>query len=431
MNTKVEKEVIGVIGLGYVGLPLACMFARQYRVVGYDLSEERVAGINRGQDATAEVDGEVLLEAIHGGLTCTTDSQALRGCNFYIVAVPTPTGADNEPLLTPLVEASRVVGSVLSPGDIVVYESTVWPGMTEEVCAPILEEASGLKVNHDFTLGYSPERINPGDKTHKVETIRKITSGSTPEAAERVDRLYNSVLRNGTHRAPTIRVAEAAKILENTQRDVNIAIMNQATVIFDAMGIDTNAVLEAAGTKWNFLPFKPGLVGGHCIGVDPYYLIEKARACGVDPTLFVEARRMNESMGPYVAEQVISLLEQRGIQPAEARILMLGFTFKENCPDTRNTKAADVYRTLIKHSRHVEVYDPWVSAEAVRQEYNVPVLTSVADLKGKQYDAIVHVVGHQCFEEFDLASLQAPNGLYYNLKRPHVSPQDLTAKHNI
>ncbi len=428
MKKSVDKEVIGVIGLGYVGFPLACLFASKYHVVGYDLDAERVRRLNECRDETEEVDSETLRRALESGLECTTDAQRLHDCTFYIVAVPTPIGAHHQPVLTPLESASRTVGGFVKSGDVVVFESTVWPGMTEEFCAPLIEEVSGLVFNRDFTMGYSPERINPGDHDHNVGTIKKITSGSTPEAAERINAVYGSVLRAGTHLAPSIRVAEAAKILENTQRDVNIAIMNQANVIFDAMGIDTAAVLEAAGTKWNFLPFKPGFVGGHCIGVDPYYLIEKAKECGVVPRVFIEARRINESMGPYVARQVIDLMVRRGIQIHRARFLLLGFTFKENCPDIRNTKAADIYHVLRDYSTQVDVFDPWASPEQVREEYGIPILTDKADVEAQQYDAIIHVVDHACFAELDLAHMQVPGGVYYNLKHSHIAPEDLTAR---
>ncbi len=427
MNKRVEKEVIGVIGLGYVGFPLACLFASRYRVIGYDINAERVASIRQGVDSTDEVDAADLQQALQEGLECTTDLSRLRECTTYIVAVPTPIGPDRKPLLTPIVEASRTVGSVLKRGDIVVYESTVWPGTTEEICAPIIEKVSGLVYNQDFTMGYSPERINPGDKDHKVASITKITSGSTPETAQHINQLYGSVLQNGTYMASSMRVAEAAKILENTQRDVNIAIMNQATCIFDAMGIDIYEVLAAAGTKWNFLPFKPGLVGGHCISVDPYYLIEKAKEYGVVPRVFIEARRTNEKMGQYVAKQVIDIMVRRGLPVRQSHILILGFTFKENCPDIRNTKVVDVYHVLHNYAPQVEVYDPWVSAEQVRQEYGITVLTSPADIEGEQYDAIVQVVDHDCFRDLDLAKLQAPDGVYYNFKHPHTHPEDLTA----
>lgn len=412
-----ETETIGIIGLGYVGLPLACLFAHRYQVVGFDLNAERVAAISQGSDITDEVGADELREALDNGLICTTDSEQLRQCTCYIVAVPTPTGIDHEPILTPLKDASRTVGSVLKPGDVVVYESTVWPGMTEEVCAPIIEQVSGLKLNRDFSLGYSPERINPGDKQHKVATILKITSGSTPEAAERIDGIYNSVLKNGTFRAASIRVAEAAKILENTQRDVNVAVMNEAAVIFDAMGIDIFEVLAAAGTKWNFLPFKPGLVGGHCIGVDPYYLIEKAKEHGVVPHLFIEARRVNEEMGPYVAERVAKRLQQSGHEVSESSILVLGFTFKENCPDVRNTKVADVYHVLHGYTPRVEVFDPWASPEQVHREYGIGILSNADSLAGKHYDAVVQLVEHDCFNTLDIKALLAPGGVYCDIKK--------------
>jgi UDP-N-acetyl-D-galactosamine dehydrogenase len=327
------------------------------------------------------------------------------------------------PLLTPLESASRTVGRALKPGDIVVYESTVWPGMTEEYCVPILEQTSGLVLNEGFTVGYSPERINPGDKCHTVETITKITSGSTPEAAEWVDRVYASVLQAGTYRAPSIKVAEAAKVLENTQRDVNIAVMNQASVIFDAMGIDSYAVLEAAGTKWNFLPFRPGLVGGHCIGVDPYYLIERAKEFGVDPKLFIEARRTNEAMAPYVAQRVIQQIGLSGFNVQNAKILLLGITFKENCSDIRNTKVVDVYNALNAQAESVVVFDPWADPDLMHEEYGIQVLTDPEELKASKFDAIVHAVNHDCFKATDWSCYLTPNGIYYDLKAYNPPPK--------
>ena len=337
---------IGIIGLGYVGFPLACLFAKKYSVVGYDIKEHRIQEINAGIDSTNEVSPDVLKVALANGMKCTTSLEDLKECNVYVVAIPTPVDDFYNPELMPLKNASITVGRVLKKGDYVIYESTVYPGVTEEVCAPILERVSGLKLNEDFFIGYSPERINPGDKVHTVENIPKITSGSTPEAAEVIDNLYNSVLKNGTHRASTIKVAEAAKVLENTQRDVNIAFMNEVAIVFNALGIDTTDVLKAAGTKWNFLNFSPGLVGGHCISVDPYYLIQRATSRGVVPRIMMEARRLNNTMGSYVAERVVRCLNLHNIAAYNAKILLLGFTFKENCPDVRNTKVIDIYNSL-------------------------------------------------------------------------------------
>ena len=340
-----EKYKIGIIGLGYVGFPLACLFAKKYNVVGYDIKESRINEINQGIDSTNEVAPDALKNALMNGMKCTNDLNDLKSCNVYIVAIPTPVDDFHNPELVPLKNASKIVGQVISKGDYVIYESTVYPGVTEEICSPILEEVSGLKLNEDFYIGYSPERINPGDKTHTVENIPKITSGSTPEAAEVIDNLYNSVLLNGTHKAPSIKVAEAAKILENTQRDVNIAFMNEIAIVFNALGIDTTDVLKAASTKWNFLNFSPGLVGGHCISVDPYYLIQRATSRGVVPRIMMEARRLNNTMGNYIAERVVRCMTLHNTSAFNAKILLLGFTFKEDCPDIRNTKVIDIYNS--------------------------------------------------------------------------------------
>lgn len=413
MNT--EKK-IGVIGLGYVGFPLACLFAKKYQVIGYDINERRINEINAGIDSTNEVTPEALKNALANGMVCTNKIDDLKVCNMYIVAIPTPVDDFYNPELMPLKNASIVVGEVLKKGDYVIYESTVYPGVTEEICAPILEEVSGLKLNEDFYIGYSPERINPGDKEHTVENIPKITSGSTPEAAEIIDELYNSVLLNGTHRAPTIKVAEAAKILENTQRDVNIAFMNEIAIVFNALGIDTTDVLEAAGTKWNFLKFSPGLVGGHCISVDPYYLIQRATSRGVVPRIMMEARRLNNTMGNYVAERVVRCLNLHDISAHNAKFLLLGFTFKENCPDIRNTKVVDIYNSLKAYSSNILVYDPWVSKEAAKHEYGVEVSTDERDIERGEYDAVVYCVKHDCFNSLGLERLHKPNGVFYDVK---------------
>ena len=413
MNT--EKR-IGVIGLGYVGFPLACLFAKKYQVIGYDINERRINEINAGIDSTNEVTPEALKNALANGMVCTNKIDDLRVCNMYVVAIPTPVDDFYNPELMPLKNASIVVGEVLKKGDYVIYESTVYPGVTEEICAPILEEVSGLKLNKDFYLGYSPERINPGDKEHTVENIPKITSGSTPEAAEVIDELYNSVLLNGTHRAPTIKVAEAAKILENTQRDVNIAFMNEIAIVFNALGIDTTDVLEAAGTKWNFLKFSPGLVGGHCISVDPYYLIQRATSRGVVPRIMMEARRLNNTMGNYVAERVVRCLNLHDISAHNAKFLLLGFTFKENCPDIRNTKVVDIYNSLKAYSSNILIYDPWVSKEAAKHEYGVEVSTDERDIERGEYDAVIYCVKHDCFNSLGLDTLHKPNGVFYDVK---------------
>ncbi len=411
-----EKEKIGIIGLGYVGFPLACLFASKYEVTGYDTNPNRVEEINRGEDHTQEVDPEDIAEALRNGMVCTADKERLRPCNVYIVAVPTPVNRHNLPDLEPLGSASREVGSVLKKGDTVIYESTVYPGLTEEFCAPILEQVSGLKVNEDFFLGYSPERVNPGDKEHPVDSILKITSGSTPEAAEHIDRLYNSVLRNGTYQAPSIKVAEAAKIVENAQRDANIAFMNEIAKIMGALGVDTNDVLKAASTKWNFLPFKPGLVGGHCIGVDPYYLIEKARLHGVTPNLLMETRRINDSMGTYVAERVVCLMNKKGLTAKNAHILVLGFTFKENCPDIRNTRVSDLVATLREYTANIDILDPWADPAEVKRTYGIDIISDAEIVHARRYDAIILDVAHDCFKSLDIHALAKPESVIYDVK---------------
>lgn len=402
---KLDDIRICVIGLGYVGLPLARLFSTRYPTVGFDLKKERVEALMQGHDDTREVDDTLLQEAIRGhGLRCTCREEAIRDCNVYIVAVPTPVDDNNRPDLQPLVGASEVVGRAMAKGDIVIYESTVYPGVTEETCLPVVERVSGLRLNVDFFGGYSPERINPGDKTHTVENICKVTSGSTPEAAELIDALYNSVLLNGTHRAPSIKVAEASKIIENSQRDVNIAFVNELAKIFNAMDIDTHDVLAAAASKWNFIPMQPGLVGGHCISVDPYYLIERSQLFGVLPRVMSNARRLNNSMGNYVANQTIRRMNLKGVPVKDSRILILGYTFKENCPDTRNTKVADIYHTLREYTPHVSIYDPWVDCY------------SAQDILHSTFDAAILAVAHDCFRLLDLRALVPQPGVIYDVK---------------
>lgn len=404
---------ICVIGLGYVGLPLARLFSTKYPTIGFDMNQARVDALNGGHDATLEVSDELLQTALKNGFRCTTVLDDIRDCNFYVVAVPTPVDENNRPDLKPLWGASETVGHVISKGDIVVYESTVYPGVTEEECLPVVERVSGLKFNQDFYAGYSPERINPGDKLHTVEKIRKVTSGSTPEVADIVDGVYNSVLVNGTHKAPSIKVAEASKIIENSQRDVNIAFMNELAKIFNAMGIDTHDVIEAASSKWNFIKLSPGLVGGHCISVDPYYLIQKAQVYGVLPRIMSNARRLNDGMGAYVADQTIKLMNKKGVLVKDAKILLLGITFKENCPDIRNTKIVDVYHTLSEYTSHITVYDPWADAGRVKHEYGIDV---VNQLPADQYDAVILGVAHQEFLNLDVRSLTTPQGVVYDVK---------------
>lgn len=406
---------IAVIGLGYVGLPLARLFSTKYKTVGFDLNTERCDALMAGHDATLEVNDDLLQDAINNhGFVCTSDIEKIKNCNFYVVAVPTPVDENNHPDLRPLWGASETVGKVISKGDIVVYESTVYPGVTEEECLPVVEKVSGLKFNVDFYAGYSPERINPGDKEHTVEKIRKVTSGSTPEIADIVDNVYNSVLINGTHKAPSIRVAEASKIIENSQRDVNIAFMNELSKIFNAMGIDTNDVIEAAASKWNFIKLKPGLVGGHCISVDPYYLIQKAQVYGVLPRIMFSARRLNDGMGAYVAEQTIKCMNKKGVMVKDAKILILGITFKENCPDIRNTKIVDVYHTLLEYTHNITVYDPWANAGHVKHEYGIDVLNELPS--DEKYDAIILGVAHNQFLDMDIKSLVKENGVIYDVK---------------
>lgn len=404
---------IAVIGLGYVGLPLARLFSTKYQTIGYDMNSDRVKTLMSGHDSTLEVSDELLIQAIDNGFKCTSELDDILDSNFYIVAVPTPVDENNRPDLTPLIAASTTVGKVISKGDIVVYESTVYPGVTEEECLPIVEQISGLKFNVDFFAGYSPERINPGDKEHTVEKIKKVTSGSTPEIANIVDNVYNSVLINGTHKAPSIKVAEASKIIENSQRDVNIAFMNELAKIFNAMGIDTNDVIEAAASKWNFIKLKPGLVGGHCISVDPYYLIQKAQVYGVLPRIMSSARRLNDGMGDYVANQVIKLMNKKGVLVKDSNILLLGFTFKENCPDIRNTKIIDIYTTLSEYTNHISVFDPWANPIHVLKEYGIELEEK---LVLAEYDAVILAVGHDMFRELEINSLCKKNAVIFDVK---------------
>ena len=411
-----KKHTIAVIGLGYVGLPLARLFSTKYKTIGFDINFTRVAALMKGHDDTMEVDDHLLQEALGGGLTCSSQIEDIRDCTIYIIAVPTPVDHNNRPDLTPLLGASSTVAKVISKGDIVIYESTVYPGVTEEECIPIIEKESGLRYNLDFYAGYSPERINPGDKEHTVEKIKKVTSGSTPEIADIVDDLYNSVLLNGTHKASSIRVAEASKIIENAQRDVNIAFMNELAKIFNAMSIDTHDVIEAASSKWNFIKLKPGLVGGHCISVDPYYLIQKAQVYGILPRVMSNARRLNDGMGEYVAHQVIKLMNKKGIMVKDARILILGITFKENCPDIRNTKVVDIYATLNEYTPNITVYDPLANKEDIKEEYGIAIRNDKPDeLKGK-FDTIILAVGHHEFKELSLRSYLKPSGVLYDVK---------------
>jgi UDP-N-acetyl-D-glucosamine/UDP-N-acetyl-D-galactosamine dehydrogenase len=400
---------LGVIGLGYVGLPLAVEFGKHFRTVGFDIKQARVAELRRGRDSTLEVEPGELRAA--KGLTYSTEIKDLKPCQVFIVTVPTPIDGYKRPDLTPIVRASELLGGVLKKGDVVVFESTVYPGCTEEVAVPILERLSGLKFNRDFFCGYSPERINPGDKQHRLTTIKKITSGSTPEVADFVDSLYASIVKAGTHKASSIRVAEAAKVIENTQRDVNIALINELSLIFNRLGIDTEEVLEAAGTKWNFLAFRPGLVGGHCIGVDPYYLTHKAQEIGYHPEMILAGRRINDNMAIYVAERVAQLMIRKRIHVSGSRILMMGLTFKENCPDVRNSKVADVVRELTKYGAKVDVYDPWVDANEAEHEYGIKPIRKPA--KGR-YDAIVLAVAHKEFRDMGIATIRS------FARRPHV-----------
>ncbi|ANE56000.1 Vi polysaccharide biosynthesis UDP-N-acetylglucosamine C-6 dehydrogenase TviB [Methylomonas sp. DH-1] len=413
---------IGMIGLGYVGLPLAVEFGRKYPTVGFDINRHRIEELRAGRDHTLEVSEEELAAATK--LTYSADLQDIADCSVYIVTVPTPINEHKQPDLTPLQKASDLLGKVIKRGDIVIYESTVYPGATEEVCVPILEKVSGLKFNQDFYVGYSPERINPGDKLHRVTNILKVTSGSTPEIAEKVDALYKSIITAGTHKASSIKVAEAAKVIENTQRDVNIALINELALIFNKLGIDTEEVLLAAGTKWNFLPFRPGLVGGHCIGVDPYYLTHKAQAIGYNPEVILSGRRINDGMGVYVVSQLVKLMLKKRIHVQEANVLIMGLTFKENCPDIRNTRVVDIVAELHTYGVNVDVYDPWVNGEEARHEYGISPVDHPE--KGK-YDAIILAVAHDQFRQMPIAeirSLGTPQTIIYDLK--YLFPADQT-----
>ncbi len=409
-----EQIKLAVIGLGYVGLPLAVEFGKKRPVVGFDIHQGRIEALKQGHDSTLEVDDEELASAKH--LSYSHNLDDLKACNVFIVTVPTPIDEHKKPDLTPLVKASETIGKVLKKGDIVIYESTVYPGATEEDCVPVLEKVSGLKFNQDFFAGYSPERINPGDKEHRVTTIRKVTSGSTPEIAEVVDKLYNEIITVGTHKASSIKVAEAAKVIENTQRDLNIALINELALIFNKMDIDTEAVLLAAGTKWNFLPFRPGLVGGHCIGVDPYYLTHKAQSIGYHPEIILAGRRLNDSMGEYVSSQLVKSLLKKRIQVDGAKILLLGLTFKENCPDLRNTKVVDIIKELKEYNIEVDVYDPWIDPKEAEHEYGITPITS---LENGKYDGVILAVAHKQFKEMGIDAIRKlgkPAHVVYDLK---------------
>jgi len=409
-----KETKICVIGLGYVGLPLARLFSTKYKTVGFDMNQSRCEALMAGHDATLEVSDELLQDAIKNhGFVCTSDINAIKDCNFYIVAVPTPVDEHNNPDLTPLYGASETVGKVIDKGDVVVYESTVYPGVTEDECIPVVEKVAGMKMNEDFFAGYSPERINPGDKQHTVEHIKKVTSGSTPEIGKYVNEVYSSVISAGTHLAPSIKVAEAAKVIENSQRDINIAFVNELSKIFTKMGIDTLDVLEAAGTKWNFLPFRPGLVGGHCIGVDPYYLAQCAQTYGYNPEIILAGRRMNDGMGEYVANQTIKLMLKKGIQVLDSEILILGFTFKENCPDVRNTKVIDIYKALKEYNLNITVYDPWANPAIVEREYGIKV---VNELPSRKFDACVAAVAHKKFDGLDVCGLLKERHVVFDVK---------------
>ena len=414
-----NKDKIAIIGLGYVGLPLARLFATKYQVVGFDINAERIAELRAGIDSTLEVDNKTLQSVLvhegsnSEGLFCTNQLDKMKDCNYYIITVPTPVDKNNRPILTPLVKASETVGAVLKKGDIVIYESTVYPGATEEDCIPVLEKVSGLQFNKDFYAGYSPERINPGDKEHTVEKILKVTSGSTPEVGEKVNDLYKSVIIAGTHLAPTIKVAEASKVIENSQRDINIAFVNELTKIFNLLDINTHDVLEAAGTKWNFLPFKPGLVGGHCIGVDPYYLAQKAQEHGYHPEIILAGRRLNDGMGDYVASQIIKCMIKKNITVNGSKVLILGITFKENCPDVRNTKAVDLISALKEYGTNIRIHDPWADQDEVMHEYGLESLKAIPNDK---FDAIVLTVSHNKFKELDILSLKNENAIVYDVK---------------
>jgi UDP-N-acetyl-D-galactosamine dehydrogenase len=422
MSFDLKNIRLGIIGLGYVGLPLAVEFGRKYPTVGFDVKTSRVDELKGGTDSTLEVPDDELAEAAK--LTYTADAGDIADCNFYIVTVPTPIGDGNRPLLTPLKNASKTIGKILKPGDIVVYESTVYPGATEEFCVPFLESGSGLKLNEDFFVGYSPERINPGDQEHRLPSILKVTSGSTPEAADYIDEVYRSIIAAGTHKTSSIKVAEAAKVIENTQRDVNIALINELAMIFERLGLDTEEVLSAAGTKWNFLPFRPGLVGGHCIGIDPYYLAYKAQQLGHSPEMILAGRRINDNMSLYVASRIIKLMLGKGQRPRESRILIMGLAFKENCPDVRNTKVVDIVNELVTYGANVDVYDPWVDATEARQEYDIELTEKP---KAGVYDAVVLAVAHNKFRELGEQGIKAygkSKAVVFDIK--YLLPPDAT-----
>ena len=417
---KLENSKIGIIGLGYVGLPLAVAFAEKYSVIGFDINENRVNELLEGVDNTLEIGSNQLQLVLKTTLTNvngffpTTNTVDLANCNIYIVTVPTPTDKHNRPVLTPMIKASETIAMFLKKGDIVIYESTVYPGVTEDEMVPVLERVSALKYNEDFYCGYSPERINPGDKEHTVTQILKVTSGSTPEIADFIDRIYKSIIIAGTHKASSIKVAEAAKVIENSQRDINIAFVNELSKIFNLMGIDTHEVLEAAGTKWNFLKFKPGLVGGHCIGVDPYYLAQKAQEVGYHPEIILAGRRLNDSMGKHVATEVVKLMMRKDLKVIDSKVLILGFTFKEDCPDVRNTRVVDIYNELRSFDVHVDVHDPWVNYEDVKHEYGIEVLKHISE--GSQYSAVVLAVAHEKFRGLSIRNLVGDPGVIYDVK---------------
>ncbi|MBM3455440.1 MAG: nucleotide sugar dehydrogenase [Bacteroidetes bacterium] len=417
---KLENSKIGIIGLGYVGLPLAVAFAEKYQVVGFDINQNRVDALLNGVDSTLEIESDQLQSILRTslvsekGLFPTTNSTDLAHCNIYIVTVPTPTDKHNRPVLTPMIKASETIAMFLEKGDIVIYESTVYPGVTEDEMVPVLERVSSLKYNEDFYCGYSPERINPGDKEHTVTKILKVTSGSTPEIADFIDCIYKSIITAGTHKASSIKVAEAAKVIENSQRDINIAFVNELSKIFNLMNIDTNEVLEAAGTKWNFLKFKPGLVGGHCIGVDPYYLAQKAQEVGYHPEIILAGRRLNDSMGKHVATEVVKLMMRKDLKVVDSKVLILGFTFKENCPDVRNTRVIDIYNELKSFDVQVDIYDPWVNVDEVKYEYGIEVLTQISE--GSQYSAVVLAVAHEKFRGLSIRNLVGDSGVIYDVK---------------
>ena len=416
-----SNDKIAIIGLGYVGLPLAVAFSEKYPVIGFDINKSRIAKLNEGIDLTLEVETShlaplIVKEPYKKGLYLTDNLSELSGCNIFVVTVPTPTDKYNRPDLTPLYKASETVGKVLKKGDIVIYESTVYPGVTEDECVPVLEKISGLKYNVDFFAGYSPERINPGDKEHTVTKILKVTSGSTPEIGDQINKLYQSIITAGTHLAPSIKVAEAAKVIENSQRDINIAFVNELAKIFNLLGIDTNEVLEAAGTKWNFLKFKPGLVGGHCIGVDPYYLAQKAQEVGYHPEIILAGRRLNDGMGAYVAGEVIKLMVKKDIPVKQAKILVLGFTFKENCPDVRNTKVIDIIKELKTYHTEITVFDPWAKPLEVLHEYGIETVDQKESISSEKFDAIILAVSHNEFTGFDFNTLRKENSVLYDVK---------------